>query len=84
VLSHLRFIGGTVNAGVYAHAGVMYEVRGSNELGGWSLMPSTTLTPAGLPPAPIGYEWASFSLPFPVEGSSQGFLRFRLMGGPEQ
>jgi cytochrome c peroxidase len=84
VLTYPRLSGGTMEEGIYGSEGAMYEVRAGNELNGWSLLPVTAPMPVGLPPAPVGYEWASFSFPYPVAGNGQGFLRFRLMGEQQQ
>ncbi len=80
VLTHLRLSGGVTNGGMYENGGAVYEVRGSEDLMEWGVMPTTAPLPAGLPAAPTGYEWASFRLAIPVATNGQGFLRFRLSG----
>ncbi|HSH93388.1 MAG TPA: hypothetical protein VK968_04530, partial [Roseimicrobium sp.] len=42
----------------------------------WNLEPAPCANPDDLPPAPSGYEWASFRLP--IAGNVTGFVRLRV------
>lgn len=84
VLSYLRLAGGIEEGGAYENAGALYQVSGSENLSEWNVSPVVSAVPAGLPEAPVGYQWASYRWPLAVTTSTQGFLRFRLSGVGEE
>jgi len=78
-LCYLRLRGGTDVANQYEALELRYLTQASSgDLNNWDLIPVIETPPAGLPPAPTGYDWTCFRLPGTVDQYPDGFLRVQL------
>jgi Uncharacterized conserved protein len=75
--SYLRLRGGHWKNGAYRTADMIYRPQATGDLGDWNVRPTELPNPAGLPPAPGGYEWATFGVPI-VDDIPATFLRIHL------
>lgn len=76
-ISFLRLAGGTESGNTYnvAALSATYEIQGGLGLDAWDQTPVAITPPAGLPAAPIDYEWGCFRLPYELSSEDKGFLR---------
>ncbi len=81
VLSHLCRSGGMEMADLYVADGLHYRGEGSGDLESWDIVPVPTADPAGLSPAPAGYQWRTIRLPDPMSAAARGFLRLDVSPG---